>query len=153
MGMDRPGIKPGPSRMLCGCDATTPTAPELEGRECSNTCWPQLSALKLCHSQPVRSLLRRGRAPNVAFESNMQQGYRSRGSGQPQKLRFPRWSRPHSFVHSEHQPKGVRRQQGLFSSFLLPAHSFGWCSLWTNECGLEQRGQRSFCSWPLSLDT
>ena len=42
---------------------------------------------------------------------NMQQGYRSRGSGQPQKLCFPRWSRPHSFVHSEHQPKGVRRQQ------------------------------------------
>ena len=28
-----------------------------------------------------------------------------------QKLRFPRWSRPHSFVHSEHQPKGVRRHQ------------------------------------------
>ena len=29
MGMDRPGIEPGPSRMLSGCDATTPTAPEL----------------------------------------------------------------------------------------------------------------------------
>ena len=37
----------------------------------------------------------------------MQQSYRSRGSGQPQKLRFPR--RP--LFHSEHQPKGVRRQQ------------------------------------------
>ena len=33
------------------------------------------------------SLLRRGRVPNVAFEPNMQQSYRSRGSG---KLRFPR---------------------------------------------------------------
>ena len=31
--------------------------------------------------------------------------------GAAQKLRFPRWSRPHSFGHSEHQPKGVRRQQ------------------------------------------
>ena len=29
MGMDRPGIEPDPSRMLSGCDATTPTAPEL----------------------------------------------------------------------------------------------------------------------------
>ena len=29
MGMDRPGIEPGPSRVLSGCDATTPTAPEL----------------------------------------------------------------------------------------------------------------------------
>ena len=28
MGMDR-GIEPGPSRMLSGCDATAPTAPEL----------------------------------------------------------------------------------------------------------------------------
>ena len=27
--MDRPGIEPGPSCMLSGCDATTPTAPEL----------------------------------------------------------------------------------------------------------------------------
>ena len=29
MRMDRPGIEPGPSRRLSGCDATTPTAPEL----------------------------------------------------------------------------------------------------------------------------
>ena len=29
MGMDRPGIEPGPSRMPSGRDATTPTAPEL----------------------------------------------------------------------------------------------------------------------------
>ena len=60
------------------------------------------------------SLLRRGRVPNAAFESNMQQGYRSRGSGQPQKLRFPRFSRPHSFVYSEHQPKeraGSRKEK------------------------------------------
>ena len=44
----------------------------------------------------------------------MQQGYRSRGSGQPQKLRFPRFSRPHSFVYSEHQPKecaGSRKEK------------------------------------------
>ena len=27
--MDRPGIEPSPSRMLSGCDATTPTVPEL----------------------------------------------------------------------------------------------------------------------------
>ena len=40
----------------------------------------------------------------------------------------------------------------LSFSFLLPAHSFGWCSLWTNECGLEKRGKRSFCGWPLPLD-
>ena len=60
------------------------------------------------------SLLRRGRVPNVAFESNMQQGYGSRGSSQPQKLRFPRFSRPHSFVYSEHQPKecaGSRKEK------------------------------------------
>ena len=31
MGMDRPGTEPGPSRMLSGCDAATPTAPELRG--------------------------------------------------------------------------------------------------------------------------
>ena len=44
----------------------------------------------------------------------MQQSYRSRGSGQPQKLRFPRFSRPHSFVYSEHQPKecaGSRKEK------------------------------------------
>ena len=29
MGMDRPGIEPSPSRMLSGCDTTTPTGPEL----------------------------------------------------------------------------------------------------------------------------
>ena len=60
------------------------------------------------------SLLRRGRVPNVAFESNMQQSYRCRGSGQPKKLRFPRFSRPHSFVHSERQPKecaGSRKEK------------------------------------------
>ena len=60
------------------------------------------------------SLLRRGRVPNVAFESNMQQSYRCRGSSQPQKLRFPRFSRPHSFVHSERQPKecaGSRKEK------------------------------------------
>ena len=28
-----------------------------------------------------------------------------------------------------------RPARPLFSSFLLPAHSFGWCSLWANECG------------------
>ena len=56
------------------------------------------------------SLLRRGRVPNVAFESNMQQSYRCRGSGQPQKLRFPRFSRP--LVCPQRAPtKGVRRQQ------------------------------------------
>ena len=56
----------------------------------------------VCHSLPIPglagSLLRR--APNVAF--------------QPQKLRFPRFSRPHSFVHSEHQPKecaGSRKEK------------------------------------------
>ena len=60
------------------------------------------------------SLLRRGRAPNVAFEFNMQQSYRCRGSGQPQKLRFPRFSSPHSFVHSERQRKecaGSRKEK------------------------------------------
>ena len=29
MGMNRPGIEPSFSRMLSGCDATTPSAPEL----------------------------------------------------------------------------------------------------------------------------
>ena len=60
------------------------------------------------------SLLRRGRVPNVAAESNMQQGYGSRGSGQPEKLRFPRFSRPHSCAHSERQPKecaGSRKEK------------------------------------------
>ena len=82
----------------------------------------------VCHSFgfAVRQgrLLRRGQVPNVTFESyieskklsvsNMQQGYRSRGSGQPQKLRFPRFSRPHSIDHSEHQPKecaGSRKEK------------------------------------------
>ena len=29
MGMDRAGIEPSPTRMLSGCDTTTPTAPEM----------------------------------------------------------------------------------------------------------------------------
>ena len=44
----------------------------------------------------------------------MQQGYGSRGSGQPEKLRFPRFSRPHLCVHSERQPKecaGSRKEK------------------------------------------
>ena len=67
---------------------------------------PQRARTKGVRRQPA--------PPNVAFESNMQQGYRSRGSGQPQKLRFPRFSRPHSFVYSEHQPKecaGSRKEK------------------------------------------
>ena len=46
--------------------------------------------------------------PNVAFESNMQQSYRSRGSGQPQKL--PLFQA--ALVCLQRAPtKGVRRQQ------------------------------------------
>ena len=55
----------------------------------------------VCHSLPIPglagSLLRRGRVPNVAF--------------QPQN---PRFSKPHSFAHSEHQPKecaGSRKEK------------------------------------------
>ena len=145
--MDRPGIESSPSRMLSGCDATTPTAPELSRPRVLNylprTAFSAAASPFAACSAAAGCLTSR-LSPICS---------KAIGPEQPQKLRFPRWSRPHSFVHSEHQPKGVRRQQGLFSSFLLPAHSFGWCSLWANECGLEQRGQRSFCSWPLSLDT
>ena len=81
MGMDRPGIEPRYSRMLSGCHATTPTAPEL----------------------------RRPRVLNYLLGTAFSAEALSRSPF------------------------------ALFSSYLLPAHSFGWCSLWANECGLEKR--------------
>ena len=81
---------------------------------CHSLPLPGLSSLWVCCASCQDRLVRRGRVPNVAAESNMQQGYGSRGSGQPEKLRFPRFSRPHSCVHSERQPKecaGSRKEK------------------------------------------
>ena len=58
------------------------------------------------------SLLRRGRVPNVAFESNMQQSYRCRGSGQPQKL-FSLWANERGLESAQAGRTGTVRASAL----------------------------------------
>ena len=126
--------------------------------------------------QCAGSLLRRGRVPNVAFESNMQQGYRS-------------VQRPLFAVGKRARPgKALKHLQGtVFSAEALsrparPAFLLPFCCRRTplvgSRCGQRparsasslpfccrrtplvsflflsagKRGKRSFCGWPLPLD-
>ena len=67
------------------------------------------------------SLLRRGRVPNVAFEWPLfAVGKRAR----PGK----------ALKHLQGTVFSAEAAGPLFASFLLPAHSFGWFSLWAKEC-------------------
>ena len=164
--MDRLGIEPSPSRMLSGCDTTTPTAPELS----------RPRVLKY----PLR----------IAFSAEAVQK-ETKGARRQQKGRLEaERAGPHSFAHS----KGVRRQQKgskkvgragrdrasalktvpcrCLSAFpgrarlptakrghsnatlgtrprrsRLPAHSFGSCSLRRSKCGLQARWTRSCSCW------
>ena len=147
--MDRPGIAPGPSRMLSGCDATTPTTPELRRPRV-------LSALKLCHHQPVLPVFFLSAAGALLWLV-LAVGKRVR-PGKALKLlqgtvfsaeALSRPARPAFFLPFCSSAAGALLWFLSFS-FLLPAHSFGWCSLWTNECDLEKRGKRSFCGWPIA---
>ena len=104
-----------------GCDAATPIPPELR------SCWPPISALKLCYGQPVRPVFA------LLWLVLAVGGKRVR----------PKTALEHL--------QGTVLLWLLFFSFLLPAHFFRWRLLWTNECGLEKRGKRSFCGWPLPL--
>ena len=171
--MDRPGIEPGPSRMLSGCDATTPTAPELRRpRVLSYLLGTAFSAEAL--SRPARSAcflpICCRRTPLVGARCGQTQGtvFSAEALSPPARPAFflPFCCRRTPLVAArcgQTSPGPPVRPLFFLSaagallwflslSFLLPAHSFGWCSLWTNECGLEQRGKRSFCGWPPPLD-
>ena len=166
MGMDRPGIEPRYSRMLSGCHATTPTAPELRRPRVLNYLLGAAFSAKPL-SRPARSaffssyllpalVLAVGKRvrPGKALKHLQATVFSAEALSRP--------ARPAFFLPSAAGAllwlvlavgKRVRaRPFGLFSFFLLPAHSFGWCLLWTNECGLEKRGKRSFCGWALPLD-
>ena len=78
------------------------------------------------------------RAPNVAF--------------QPQKLRFPRFSRPHSFVHSEHQPKecaGSRKEKENTETSRAHQLKGSWCSGITPAQHARGAGFNSGLSMPM----
>ena len=101
----------------------------------SSTCRAQFSALKLCHGPPVRLFFLSfccRRTPLVGARCGQT------SAGPP--------VRPLFFLAA------AGALLWFLSFSFLPARSFGWCSLWTNECGLEKRGKRSFCGWPLPLD-
>ena len=122
MGMDRLGIEPGPSRMLSGCDATTPTGPEPRPRVLKYLLGTAFRAEAL--SRPTRS---------ASF------------------LPFCCRRTPFGWCSLWANKCGLARSAS-FLPFCCRRTPFGWCSLWTNECGLDQRGKRSFCGWPLPLD-
>ena len=142
MGMDRLGMEPSPSRMLSGCHATTPTAPELRRPRVLN--YPLTTAFSAeALSRPARSW--RSLWANECGLEKRSSTCRAQFSAL--KLCHGPPVRPFFFLSAAGALLWF-----LSFSFLLPAHSFGWCSLWTNERGLEKRGKRSFCGWPLPLD-
>ena len=159
MGMDRPGTEPGPSRTLSGCDATTPTAPELRRPRVLNyLLGTAFSAEAL--SRPARSAsaplvgarcgqtsaawksaqapaghfsalkLCHGQARSACFLPICSFGWRSLWANECGLEK--RSSTCRALFSAEALSRPARP---AFSSFLLPAHSFGWCSLWANECG------------------
>ena len=182
MGMDRPGIETCPSRMLSGFDATTPTAPELRRpRVLIYVLGTAFSAEALSRPVRLVFFLSAAGAllwlalavgkrvrPGKALKHLQGTVFSAEALSRPAR---PAFSLP--FCCRRTPLVGARCGQTsagppvrllfflsaagallwfLSFSFLLPARSFGWCSLWTNECGLEKRGKRSFCGWPLPLD-
>ena len=104
MGMDRLGIEPGPSRMLSGCDATTPTAPELmRPRVLKHLLATAFSAEAL--SRPARSAC--FRTPFVGARCGGQTSAAWNSAQAPAGHSFQRRS------------SVAARPSGLFSSFLL----------------------------------
>ena len=117
----------------------------------SSTCWAQLSALKLCHGPfavfssyplPVHSFGWCSLWANACGLEKRSSTCRAQFSalklchGPPVRLFFFLSAAGALLWLVLAVGKRVRaRSSGLFSSFLLPAHSFGWCSLWANECG------------------
>ena len=91
--------------MLSGCDATTPTAPELRRPSVLSTCSAQLFSL---NTQPVRPLFFLSAAGALLWLAL------AVGKRVPGKALWAQFS-----------AQALRaRPFGLFSSFLLPAHSF-----------------------------
>ena len=175
MGMDRPGIEPGPLTCSAGLMPLHQLPLSSGGRECSSTCWAHLS-------RPVRPVFFLSAAGALLWLL-LAVGKRVRPGKALKHLQgtvfsaeaLSRPTRPAFFLPFCRRTPLVGARCGQTSagprvlllfflsaagallwflsfSFLLPAHSFGWCSLWTNECGLEKRGKRSFCGWPLPLD-
>ena len=111
MGMDRLGIEPGPSRMLSGCDATTPTAPELmRPRVLKHLLATAFSAEAL--SRPARSACFRTPFVDARCGGQTSAAWNSAHRAQFSALKLCRGPpvRPFFFL----------------SPFLLPAHSFGF---------------------------
>ena len=128
MGMDRPGIEPRPSRMLSGCDATTPTAPELRRPRVLNYLLSTAFSAEAL-SRPARSACF---LPICCRRTPLVGACCGQTSAAWKSAQAP-WSagppvRPLFFLSAAGALLWF-----LSSSFLLPAHSFGWCSLWTNE--------------------
>ena len=141
MGMDRLGIEPGLSHMLSGCDATTPTAPELMRPRVLNYL---LGTAFRAEDPPVRPFFFLSAAGALLWLA-LAVGKRVRPGKALQHLQGTVFKlchgppvRPFFFLSAAGAllwlvlavGKRVRaRPFGLLSSFLLPAHSFGWCSL------------------------
>ena len=73
---------------------------------CHSLPLPGLSSLWVCCASCQDRLVRRGRVPNVTFESYIESGKLSvPGRDQQEQLRVQRAWRPHSLRRSEHEPK------------------------------------------------
>ena len=102
MGMDRPGIEPSPSRMLSGCDTTTPTAPELSRpRVLKYLLRIAFSAEAVQSERPATKASLPALAPAAERKRKETKGVRRQQKGRLEAER----AGPHSFAHSENQPK------------------------------------------------
>ena len=102
MGMDRPRIEPSPSRMLSGCDTTTPTAPELSRRRVLK--YPlriAFSAEAVQRERPATKASLPALALAAERKRKETKGVRRQQKGRLEAER----AGPHSFAHSENQPK------------------------------------------------
>ena len=91
--MDRPGIEPSPSRMLSGCDTTTPTAPELS----------RPRVLKYLLRIAFSAEGPEGAASHKSFASRACAG--SREEKERNQRSAPAAERKTRLAHSENQPK------------------------------------------------
>ena len=114
MGMDRPGIEPDPSRMLSGCDTTTPTGPE-----------PRPRVLKCLLGTAFRAEALSRPARSASF------------------LPFCCRRTPFGWCSLWAIKCGLARSAS-FLPFCCRRTPFGWCSLWTNECAWTSAGSKAF---------